>query len=92
MDELRGLRPEHFKQSVASLSRATLRGLRTVVARQIKHEWDYLYGALSVSGGEAHFAPVPGVSLEWDEACLRDLAASDGEAIHIMIRDRIPSA
>ena len=38
----------------------------SVVARQIKYEWDYLYGALSVIGGEAHFAHLPGVSLGWD--------------------------
>ena len=29
----------------------TLRGLRPVVTRQIRYEWDYLYGALSVVGG-----------------------------------------
>ena len=66
----------------------TLRGLRPVVARQIKYEWDYLYGALSVVGGEAHFAHLPGVNLEWDEAYLRDLAASDTQAVHVLIRDQ----
>ena len=66
----------------------TLRGRRPVVARQIKYEWDYLYGALSVIGGEAHFAHLPGVSLEWDEASLRDLAASDARAVHVIIRDQ----
>ena len=59
-----------------------------MVARQIKYEWDYLYGALSVIGGEAHFAHVPGVSLDWDEGYLSDLAASDPEAIHVLIRDQ----
>ena len=49
------------------------------VARQIKYEWDYLYGALALTGGEAHFAQVPGVSLDWDEVHLRDLAASDAQ-------------
>lgn len=66
----------------------TRRGQRPVVARQIKYEWDYLYGALSVIGGEAHFAHVPGVSLDWDEGYLRDLAAADPQAIHILIRDQ----
>ena len=66
----------------------TRRGQRPVVARQIKYEWDYLYGALSVIGGEAHFAHVPGVSLDWDEGYLSDLAASDPEAIHVLIRDQ----
>ena len=66
----------------------TLRGLRPVVNRQIKYHWDYLYGALSVSGGEAHFAHLPGVSLEWDAGYLRDLAASDGHATHVVLRDQ----
>ena len=66
----------------------TLRGLRPVVTRQIKYEWDYLYGALSAVGGEAHFAHLPGVSLEWDRSYLEDLAASDPEAIHVLVRDQ----
>lgn len=66
----------------------TRRGQRPVVARQIKYEWDYLYGALAVIGGEAHFAHVPGVSLDWDEGYLRDLAASDAQAVHVIIRDQ----
>lgn len=66
----------------------TRRGVRPVVSRQIKYEWDYLYGALAVIGGEAHFAHVPGVSLDWDEGYLRDLAASDAQAIHVLLRDQ----
>ena len=66
----------------------TCKGVRPVVARQIKYEWDYLYGALSVVGVEAHFAHVPGVNLEWDEGYLRDLAASDAQAVHVIIRDQ----
>ena len=66
----------------------TLRGRRPIVTRQIKYEWDYLYGALSAVGGEAHFAHVPGVSLEWDQSYLHDLAASDPEAIHVLVRDQ----
>ena len=64
------------------------KGVRPVVARQIKYEWDCLDGALPVVGGEAHFAHVPGVNLEWDGGCLRDLAASDAQAIHVIIRDQ----
>lgn len=66
----------------------TLRGLRPVVDRQIKYQWDYLYGALSLVGGEAHFTHLPGVSLEWDAAYLENLAATDAEAIHIVVRDQ----
>ena len=66
----------------------TLKGVRPVVSRQIKYEWDYLYGALSAVGGEAHFAHLPSVSLEWDQSYLRDLAASDPGAIHVLVRDQ----
>lgn len=66
----------------------TLRGLRPVVTRQLRYEWDYLYGALSALGGQAHFAHLPGVSLEWDRAYLEDLAASDPAAIHVLVRDQ----
>jgi transposase len=66
----------------------TLRGERPVIARQIKYQWEYLYGALGVVSGEAHFAHLPGVSLEWDQSYLRDLAASDPQAIHVLVRDQ----
>ena len=66
----------------------TPRGSRPVVTRQIKYQWDYLYGALGAVSGEAHFAHLPGVSLEWDESYLRNLAASDPEAIHVLVRDQ----
>jgi transposase len=66
----------------------TLRGVRPVVTRQIKYEWDYLYGALDAVKGEAHFAHLPGVNLEWDRSYLENLAASDPEAIHVLVRDQ----
>jgi transposase len=66
----------------------TVRGQRPVVPRQIKYEWDYLYGALGVVSGEAHFAHLPAVSLEWDRSYLENLAASDPEAIHVLVRDQ----
>jgi hypothetical protein len=58
------------------------------VTRELKYEWDYLYGALAVVGGQAHFAHLPGVSLEWDQGYLADLAASDPEAVHVLVRDQ----
>lgn len=66
----------------------TLKGVRPVVTRQIKYEWDYLYGSLDAVSGQAHFAHLPSVSLEWDRSYLEDLAASDPEAIHIVVRDQ----
>jgi transposase len=66
----------------------TKKGLRPVFSKQIKYEWDYLYGALSVVGGEAHFAHIPSVSLEWDRSYLQDLAESDPDAVHVLLRDQ----
>ena len=66
----------------------TLRGRRPIVTRQIKYRWDSLYGALSLGAGEAHFAHLPGVSLDGDAGDLRDLAASDPVAIHVLLRDQ----
>lgn len=66
----------------------TLRGKRPVFARQIKYQWEYLYGALGAVSGEAHFAHLPGVSLEWDQSYLADLAATDPSALHVVVRDQ----
>lgn len=66
----------------------SLRGVRPVVGCQIKYEWDYLYGALEVTAGEAHFCQIGGVGLDWDRRYLEDLAASDPGAVHIVIRDQ----
>ncbi len=38
----------------------TMRGLRPVVRRQIKYQWDYLYGALSLLGGGNALCPRAG--------------------------------
>ena len=64
----------------------TVRGQRPVVSRQIQDQWDYLYGALSLIGGEAHFAHVPGVGLDWDASDVRDLAATAPEVTHVLVR------
>jgi hypothetical protein len=63
------------------------KGARPVVTKQIKYEWDYLYGSLDVLGGGAHFCQIPGVNQLWDAAYLEDLAATDPEAVHVIIRD-----
>jgi len=65
-----------------------LRGTRPVFEQQTRYEWDYLYGSMDVVGGEAHFCQAPSVSLEWDQWYLKDLAATDPEAIHVVIRDQ----
>ena len=58
-----------------------------MVERQAKYEWDYLYGSLEVTAGQAHFAHLPTVSLGCDALYLEDLAASDPEVVHVVIRD-----
>ena len=63
------------------------KGVRPVFERQTKYEWDYLYGSLEVTQGEAHFLHLPTVNLECDALYLEDLAACDPEAVHVVIRD-----
>lgn len=65
-----------------------LKGGRPVVTRQIKYVWDYLYGSLDIMGGQAHFAHIPSVNQEWDQAYLKDLAATAPDAVHVVIRDQ----
>ena len=64
------------------------KGSRPEVTRQIKYEWDYLYGSLDVVGGQAHFCQIPAVNQIWDRAYLEDLAATDPAAVHVVIRDQ----
>ena len=66
----------------------TPQGVRPVVTRQIQYAGDYLYGARDAVRGQAHFAHLPSVTLEWDGSYLEDRAASDPEAIHIVVRDQ----
>jgi transposase len=65
-----------------------LKGKRPVVPCQIKCEWDYLYGSLGVTGGEAHFCQMPTVNQQCDREYLADLVASDPRAVHVVIRDQ----
>lgn len=65
-----------------------VKGTRPVVTRQIKYEWDYLYGSLDVVGGQAHFCQMPKVNLDCDALYLANLAATDPEAVHVVIRDQ----
>ena len=64
------------------------KGTRPVVTQQIRYEWDYLYGSLDIVGGQAHFCQIPSVNQLWDRVYLQDLAATDTEAIHVVIRDQ----
>jgi transposase len=54
----------------------------------MQYEWDYLYGSLEVTDGEAHFCQIYGVNLEWDRSYLENLAATDPGAVHVIIRDQ----
>jgi transposase len=64
------------------------RGRRPVVAAQRKYEWDYLFGSLEVTCGEAHFCHIGQVNLECDANYLTDLAAQDPGCVHILVRDQ----
>lgn len=64
------------------------RGKRPVVAMQRKYEWDYLYGSLEVTQGEAHFCHMGQVDLQCDADYLADLASQDPGCVHILVRDQ----
>jgi transposase len=66
----------------------TLKGTRPVVTRQIKYEWDYLYGSLDILSGQAHFCQLPTVSQHCDALYLEDLSKTDPDVIHVVIRDQ----
>ena len=65
-----------------------LRGQRTVVARQIRYEWGYAYGALELGEGGAECWYLPTVNKECSRLFLDHLAASDPDAEHIVIQDQ----
>ncbi|MFY8216801.1 MAG: winged helix-turn-helix domain-containing protein [Chthoniobacterales bacterium] len=52
-------------------------GQRPVVTRQIKYQWDYLYGSLDVISGQAHFFQIPSVNQGWGALYLKDLETTD---------------
>jgi transposase len=82
MDEARfGLHTETRKVWIT-------KGTRPVVRRQTRYEWDYLYGALDVVGGEAEFLHLPTVDLECNALFLEHLRQSDPGAEHVVIADQ----
>ena len=64
------------------------KGMRPIVPRQTRYEWDYLYGALEVVNGEAEFLHLPTVNLDCNKLFLEHLKNSDPEAQHIVIADQ----
>ena len=65
-----------------------LRGVRVVKPRQQEYEWCFVSGALEVVTGEAEFRILPTVSLDLTEGFLKQIAASDPEAHHVVIWDQ----
>ena len=65
----------------------TERGLQPVVPVERKRQWEYAYVALDVVTGAAEFAYTPTVSLAWTGEFLKQLVATDPEAVHVVIWD-----
>jgi hypothetical protein len=65
-----------------------LRGQRVVIPQQQRYEWAYGYGALEVLGGAAQFRFMPSVNLAFSRDFLRQIAASDLAAEHVIIQDQ----
>ena len=65
-----------------------LRGVPGVVPRQHRYEWDYLYGALDVVGGQSCFAFLPRVGLDVTPRFLDQIVATDPQAEHVVLYDQ----
>jgi transposase len=64
-----------------------LRGVRAVAPVHPRYQWGYVFGALEVGGGGAHFCYCPTATLEMSQAFLHQLAAREPEAIHVVLGD-----
>lgn len=64
------------------------RGIRIVKRVWQKYRWGYVYGALEVVDGAAEFRFMPSVNLSFTEGFLRQIAASDPQAEHVVIWDQ----
>jgi hypothetical protein len=64
------------------------KGVRPIVSKQIRYEWDYLYGALEVVEGRAEFLHLPTVNLDCNRLFLEHLQASDPQAHHVVRADQ----
>ena len=65
-----------------------LRGQRVVIPQQQRYEWAYVYGALEVLEGDSQFRFMPSVNLDFSRDFLRQIAASDPTAEHVVIQDQ----
>lgn len=65
----------------------SLKGVRVITPVERRFEWGYLFGALEVGGGASEFLYSPTVNKEADVHFLHQIAASDEEAIHVVIGD-----
>lgn len=66
----------------------TIKGHEVTAPHQDKYEWSYTYGAMDIVTGSVEFIYTPTVSTKYSKAFLEQLAATDPEAIHIVIWDR----
>lgn len=65
----------------------SLKGVRVVTPVERRFEWGYVFGAFEVGGGASEFLYSPTVNKEADIHFLHQIAASDQEAMHVVIGD-----
>lgn len=65
----------------------SLKGMRVVTPVERRFEWGYLFGALEVGGGASEFLYSPTVNKEADVHFLQQIAASNEDAVHVVIGD-----
>jgi hypothetical protein len=81
---------DEHRYGLISVSRRywTLPGYRPTVPYQTKFAWGDVSGALDVVTRQATLVYTPTVSLPWTDAYLKELVATDPEAMHIRIGAR----
>lgn len=80
---------EHRYGLISVLRRCwTIKGHRVTVPHQDKYQWGYVYAAADIVTANTQFLYTPTVSLDWSHEFLKQLVATDPEAIHIIIWDQ----
>lgn len=64
-----------------------LKGVRAIAPSRRRYANGYLYGALQVGGDGAEFLFTENLNKQWDDCFLRQIAAQDTEAVHVVIGD-----
>lgn len=71
--------------------RLTLRGIKPLAPSQHELEWSYLYGCVEPCTGASFFLTLPALDGELFQLFLEQFAATDPEALHLVVLDNGPA-